>query len=193
MTKIFCTEESWKTINCLFELSGISYYTRNDLIAQILGDSPALRITEGPNEIINYRCGLDILFSLNDGLKGNNTIASSVHKNLIPLSSDFDQLLKKYSRFIYNTKSKYPSLIGKQLVLNRVVSASIETYKSFCSLMTISSQLNQNIAISLIKNTENTIRESEMNLNRIIFDEENNFDHLLDTHLINDKMKMEYL
>jgi alkylation response protein AidB-like acyl-CoA dehydrogenase len=135
LVKVFCTTHALKIVN---ELQEYLLYANDQIIAmleQLFGDVPIYRITEGPNEVIGYRCALDIVTSLSDISSSCDSVVPFLTPSLHASGAILDRSLSRFSELIRHVRLNHRPLTESQLALNRVLRVSTDLFVFLATLL----------------------------------------------------------
>ena len=121
INKLFCTKSCQEIINKAFYLTTIDDLFDKQEIYFALRDTLILRVTEGPNEVINFKAGLEIITSLINQYEGENSIKEFLTDDFKRYSTDFDIILKQTSEIIKEIGEKYSNFSSNQFILFRII------------------------------------------------------------------------
>jgi alkylation response protein AidB-like acyl-CoA dehydrogenase len=141
ITKVFCTESVYRIVNEVLDVIGLDGVLRNDEIALKLRECPISRITEGPNEIVSYRCALDLMIRFDEIVTGVNDIAPYLRRELLPCAKKFGELLEYFSGFVVTVRRNHEHFSNRQYPLDRFFRAASSLYVLLSCLMYGSSLL----------------------------------------------------
>jgi alkylation response protein AidB-like acyl-CoA dehydrogenase len=173
LVKIFCSSQAWKIVNRLREFISPVHDKIIAVFDQLFDDVPISRITEGPNEVIGYRCSLDIVTSLPD----KNCCCDSVIPFLTPSlhapGAILDAALVNFSGLVRQVRMHHRPLAESQLALDRVLRLSTDLFALLATLLYTNAYLKTaknperneiglQSSVYLSKKIERTIREVEL-------------------------------
>jgi alkylation response protein AidB-like acyl-CoA dehydrogenase len=182
LVKIFSTNNAWILSNEIIKKAGLRLYINDCTFNLVYRDIPILRITEGPNEVLDYRCGLELAFSLMKKQTGERDITPYLHESLRETGLEFNSLLATYGDFMETVFNKRERFLENQLLLHRVSEA---TTWVFCLLACL---LYSTTSIALSKVPEKTLVSwceycfslCRKSLRRAVIEEDGTTDEIID-------------
>lgn len=139
LAKIFCTEAALKMILRLYGDLPAEKQLRLNGLSRVICEAPVMRVTEGPNEVVNYRCGLELVFAASAKIGEAGSFVQTLRPELREWAEIGQDLLRSYSGFLASSIARNRPLTEKQNLLNRFVELSIELIRFLSVLWKIDS------------------------------------------------------
>ena len=137
LTKVYCTENCNRIAQNEYLSYGCSPDERFQLIQDLM-DMSILRITEGPNDPVAYRCALEIVTKWDESViqkwESNSHFFRYEHAK-----NNFDI----YKNIIADIHKRFRPFSGRQLVFSYVMGASAEMYSWYCAVLILECLLEQ--------------------------------------------------
>lgn len=135
LTKIFCSVECWKKINEALLFEGFKGFLENKNLYRLFFDISIFRITEGPNEVLNFRSGIGLIMAMLKTFEGKESILPYIHPDLLNFGHTFNLYLHSYKEFMNDIKKNRSHFLESQLLLDRISKGALYLYLFFAVLL----------------------------------------------------------